>query len=345
MDDWEGSYTSGGGVKEPTPKRSAMKLQLSLLAVAVLGVGAVASVSLSQQQQDQRSHASGYTNYQGNTYNGNPYPSSPPTTTTYTSTNFSNIICKYSFFGSCSPSPTPTSLPTPTPTRIPTLTPAVPTVTIGLPSPTTLIPTSFPTPTPTPVLPTVTFAPTATPVPGATNLSLTLALHGVGKGGDSVNPASEGNLAPLHAQRQVSVDIYNNQNQLVVTKTGTINYDTTSGQFSGVVSLGVSFQTGVYSVKVKTDKYLRTVVPGIQTINAGQTAYLPPVALVMGDINADNSINIVDYNILMGCYSDLLEATDCTPSNAILADLTDDGHVNQFDYNLFLRELSSREGQ
>jgi hypothetical protein len=314
MDDWEGSYTSGGGVKEPTPKHTGLKIQFSLLAVAVLGVGAVASVSLSQQQQDQRSQAS-YNDYDNDSYNG-------------------GDNCWYR----CS-SPTPIKIPTPTPTRIPT---PIPT---RVPTPIQQFPTSFPTPTPTPVIPTVSFAPTATPVPGATNLSVTLALHGIGKGGDSVNPVSEGNLSPLHPQRQVTVEMYNNQNQLIVTKTGIVNYNTASGQFGGAISLGSSFQSGVYTVKVKTDKYLRVVIPGIQTVNVGQTAYLPPVALVLGDINGDNSINIVDYNTLMGCYSDLLEATDCSEGNAVLADLTDDGHVNQFDYNLFLRELSSREGQ
>ena len=347
MDDWEGSYTSGGGVKEPTPKHSGLKMQFSLLAVAILGVGAVASVSLSQQQQDQRSQASGYNNYDSNNnydndydsnYNNNDYNRTPtpyPTSPVVTSNSYGGYNC---WFWRCT-SPTPTKTPTPTPTRIPTPTPT------RVPTPIQQLPTSFPTPTPTPVIPTISFGPTATPVPGATNLSVTLALHGIGKGGDSVNPVSEGNMSPLHSQRQVSVEMYNNQNQLVETKTGNVNYNASSGLFDGTISLGSSFQSGVYTVKVKTGKYLRVVVPGIQTVNVGQTAYLPPVAMVLGDINGDNSINIVDYNTLMGCYSDLLEATDCAQGNAVLADLTDDGHVNQFDYNLFLRELSSREGQ
>jgi hypothetical protein len=56
-------------------------------------------------------------------------------------------------------------------------------------------------------------------------------------------------------------------------------------------------------------------------------------------------INILDYNILMGCYSDLSPAINCPAGEEKRADITDDGAVNQFDYNLFLRELINRGGQ
>jgi len=80
-------------------------------------------------------------------------------------------------------------------------------------------------------------------------------------------------------------------------------------------------------------------------LTSGQTNTVSEFAMVTGDINNDNQINILDYNILMGCYSDLLPAVSCNGGDSLLADLTDDGNVNQFDYNLFLRELGNITGQ
>lgn len=212
--------------------------------------------------------------------------------------------------------------------------------------------TGSPTVTTTPTLtitPSVTTQPSITPNPtiptGHTSVSLKLLLHGLGQGGDSANPNSGGNAHPLHPNRSAKVEIYNSQNALILTKEGPINFNSTAGNFTGSIDLGTNFATGSYIVKVKTVQFLRTIVPGIQTITAGQTNQLPVTIMVNGDINDDNTINILDYNTLMGCYSDFTPATDCSTTNKILTDLDDDGDVNQFDYNLFLRELANREGQ
>lgn len=132
---------------------------------------------------------------------------------------------------------------------------------------------------------------------------------------------------------------------------GTINYNSTTGQFNGGIDLGSYFTTGLYMVKVQTPQYLRGLIPGIQTITAGQVNTMPYVVLIAGDINGDNQINITDYNILMACYSDLEPPQDpalCsqyTVNGFSLADLNDDGAVNEFDYNLFIRELTNIGGQ
>lgn len=204
-----------------------------------------------------------------------------------------------------------------------------------------MVPTSSPTGvlSSTPTMPKPTFP------PGSTLLNFIVGLHGIGTGGDSANPNSQGNVHPLRRGRAIVVDIYDAQNQLVINKQGTVLYDDASGKFNGTVNLGGQFATGLYTVKVKSDQYLRAIVPGIQTITQGQVTTLPVVTLVVGDINGDNAINIIDYNILVGCYSDLLPAADCTASNKVLADLNDDGDVNMFDYNLFLRELTNIGGQ
>jgi hypothetical protein len=138
------------------------------------------------------------------------------------------------------------------------------------------------------------------------------------------------------------VEIYDSQNQLASAQDASVVFDTTSGSFKG--DLNVAIPSGNYIIKVKTDQYLRAMLSGIQTLIEGQTKQLPETTMIVGDSTNDNQINILDYNILMGCYSDLLQAASCTDENTVFADLNDDGNVNQFDYNLLLRELANQPG-
>jgi hypothetical protein len=190
-----------------------------------------------------------------------------------------------------------------------------------------------------------TTSPTVTVAPGNTAVSLNLLLHGIGKGGDSANPNSGGNPSPRRTQRNVTVEVYNSQNQLILTKQGNVSFGAANGNFTGQVDLGTTIATGVYSVKVKTTQFLNTLVPGIQSLTQGTVNQLPATVLVNGDIDGNNTLNILDYNILMGCYSDFEPAKSCTAANKSLSDLDDDGDVNQYDYNLFLREITNRAGQ
>lgn len=198
-------------------------------------------------------------------------------------------------------------------------------------------PTPFPTATPS-AAPTLT--PTTSP---SITISFNLLLHGLGMAGDSTSPNTKANQNPLHPKRTARVEIYNSANLLVLAKQTVITYASGSGSFNGTIVAGL--QGGLYTIKVKTDQYLRALFPGIQTLTVGQKKVLPSIALVVGDIDGNNILNILDYNILMGCYSDLLPAASCTDANKLLADIDDDGRVNQYDYNLFLRELQNQPGQ
>jgi hypothetical protein len=223
-----------------------------------------------------------------------------------------------------SPTPSPTTFPSVTPTQEPTA-------------------TVIPSPTAT-TAPTATTIPTATLAPGTSALAFDILLHGVGKSGDNVNPNAGGTLDPKHPTRTITVEVFDSQNASVGQASGSIVFDPATGHFSGTVPFE-QLSAGVYTVKVKTPQYLRGLVPGIQTITAGQVNTLPAVSLIAGDVNGDNVVNILDYNILMGCYSDLLPPVSCNGGDEVLADLNDDGSVNQFDYNLFLRELTNTAGQ
>jgi len=66
--------------------------------------------------------------------------------------------------------------------------------------------------------------------------------------------------------------------------------------------------------------------------------------LLVGHINHDNAFNILDCNLLLNCYSDVLPPKGPCSTVQGGADLNDDGAVNQFDYNLFLRVINNHRG-
>ncbi len=172
------------------------------------------------------------------------------------------------------PTPTVTYTPTPSPTVTPTRIPSV------TPTPTGILPTS------TQSEPTNTPVPTSIPVPGHTTLGLTLSLQGVG------TASSGANTQPLHQQRQMSVQVFDTTNRQVGTDiTTTVTFDKSTGLFTGVVDAG-TLSSRIYTVKVKTDRYLRKLVSGIQTITKGQPNIMPQTTLTVGDINNDNFLNI-----------------------------------------------------
>lgn len=66
------------------------------------------------------------------------------------------------------------------------------------------------------------------------------------------------------------------------------------------------------------------------------------VPLVSGDVNADGQINILDYNILTGCYGKKSGTASCL--NKAGADLDDNDAVDGADYNIYLRNVGSQSG-
>ncbi|OGH29764.1 MAG: hypothetical protein A3F30_04015 [Candidatus Levybacteria bacterium RIFCSPHIGHO2_12_FULL_37_12] len=173
-------------------------------------------------------------------------------------------------------------------------------------------------------------------------------MDGLGTTGDNANPSdsSGSNKNPNRPSRNVTIGVFASNGNSVANKSGTLVYQAGSGKFTGNVDMG-NLASANYNVKVKSDGYLRRLVPGIQNITAGQAYNVPAVNLVAGDINGDNAIDILDYNILISCSIFSTDNQGLCNSNSqykILADLEDNGAVNQFDYNLFLRELSVQNG-
>jgi hypothetical protein len=237
------------------------------------------------------------------------------------------------------PTPIPTNTPIPTPTSTPIPTPT------STPRPT---PTNTPTPTATPTpMPTNTPVPTNTPIPQATLVSLDITLHAIGAGGDNSNQTGGGgNQNPMHPQRDLTVQIINTSNQLVLEKTGKITLNPSTGHLMGTIDLGTSLQTGTYIVKVKSPFYLRRQAKVLQTITSGQANTITPFTLIAADIDNNDQIDLFDYQILSNCYSDFTTAnpTTCSPDQKIAADINDDGKVNFIDLNYFIRELAVQAG-
>lgn len=225
----------------------------------------------------------------------------------------------------------PTSTPTPTPTPQPTATPTP-----------TLTPVPSPTNTPTPNL-----SPTPSATPAGTALALNVLMDGIGNAGDNANPtaSSLSNKSPLHPIRTATAEIFDINNNLTATASGNIQYSSASGSFVGTIYTNTPLTAGNYTVKIRSDYHLTRLIPGIVQLKPNQINQLPTVELIAGDANNDNQLNILDYNLLIGCYSDLAPATNCNATTQLETDFNDDGSVNEFDYNLFIRELSTQPGQ
>lgn len=235
----------------------------------------------------------------------------------------------------------------------------------GSPSPTT-VPTNVPSSSPSsPVSPSIgpSQAPTPTQIPiptvTGTALNFTLLLHGIGSAGDNPNPTgnSLSNKNPLHQQRNLDVQVLNSNNQVVASISAPIVYDQATGTFMGGAGLPDSFPSGSYNVKVKSERYLRRLIPRIQQIVSGQGTQVETTNMVAGDTNDDNTLNVLDYNALLDCgYGQINPLPMDDPNSAFNSDackvhtpaenidLNDDGIINSFDYNLFLRELSVQNG-
>lgn len=209
-------------------------------------------------------------------------------------------------------------------------------------TPIPLSPTPWPSATPRPAASNTPTPPSSQP---ATRFNFNILLHGLGNGGDNVNLNAAGNFTPLHPQKSLSIEIFNSANQTVLNSATGISFNSTSGNFTGTLDAG-SLPSGMYTLRIKVNQYLIKTVPGIINAIAGQSNNIGQLALVAGDVNNDNIISILDYNLLLDCFSDLSAPRNCTDSAKKTAtDLTDDGFVNQFDYNLFLRELSVQSGE
>lgn len=185
-----------------------------------------------------------------------------------------------------------------------------------------------------------------------TRLTVALGLQGVGgiefanttilQNLPTVTPAS-GIIVPKHPERDITVEVINPvTNETVVEKAGKITYNPGTRVFEGVVPLTETLpaQVSLYTVKIKTNQYLRKQFSS-QTILPDRATVIPRAVLTVGDANNDNFINVLDYNIISFVCFGNKAASDASCS---AADLNDDGKVDILDANLMFSNLAAREG-
>ena len=145
------------------------------------------------------------------------------------------------------------------------------------------------------------------------------------------------NNNPLYPQQNIEVKIRNTRNTVVVDKYTTTAYSTTTGTFIAALDLGSTWVTGSYLVQTKVPITIRQQVSGTPTIKSGTINYTPSLYLPSGDINNDNVVDILDYNIWLSCGNN-----QCTPAQMVASDLNMNGVVGAadgVDYNIILRNF------
>lgn len=195
----------------------------------------------------------------------------------------------------------------------------------------TTSPKSFTIGSTTPTTPPIVTQPP--PVAGDTQLVFNLTLSGIQAGRSLVTSV-----------RNIQVELFNDAGNLVNTKvvSNILQYASSTGKFTATVNMG-AVSGGNYTVKVKTDRYLKKRTPGIVVVpKDGATITIPETTLIVGDTSGDNKVDIQDYNIIIGCFGDKASTASCT--NKTLADLDDNGSVDEVDYNVFVRSLAIQTG-
>lgn len=201
-------------------------------------------------------------------------------------------------------------------------------------------PTAKLSPTPTSAsAPTSTLAPTAAPIPGDTTVTLKAILPGVGSGASNLGL----NPTPLNPQRSASIQVVKADNTVAKTVDGILTYASNSSSYTGNFSLGTSFPSGSYTVKLKFNNTLYKAVPGVLQITTGQSATVNSLTavLVSGDLNGDNTLGVIDWTFMIACVK---SEASCTDNIRKLADLNDNGSVDETDVQILQRGFALRDG-
>jgi len=178
---------------------------------------------------------------------------------------------------------------------------------------------------------------TSAPDPSETRTNVSFSAAGLGNNtalGQNPNP-----IRPQFLQMQVL-----DQNDQVV-KEGIIPLSTAflgaqptgNTGFQQLLSLGNNLTAGNYKTRVRLDNTLWKTID--TNLTPGTTTTLPQLKLTSGDINQDNIINLLDYNLIMKC----LQTKKC--SNSLQADLNLDGILDEIDLNLLYVGFTNRIGE
>lgn len=185
------------------------------------------------------------------------------------------------------------------------------------------------TPTLAPGAPTLT--PTSIP-PGITSVHFKIALSGIVDN-------------PSRPSRKLNIEIFDpqNNNAKIADLTTDVANDPSVKQFKKIHALDENIKPGIYNIKVKTDGYLRRLILSVR-ITKGVQNDIALATLIPGDINGDNRIDLLDYNLFITCYGTKANLPTCDKTVLKLADFDDNIVIDGIDYNTFIKGLSVKEG-
>ena len=155
------------------------------------------------------------------------------------------------------------------------------------------------------------------------------------------------NTTPIHPQRKAKIQVYNQNDELVKDLNSSLLIDTADSRYKAIVGLGTTFPNGPYLAKVKLSNSLSKQSSSILPISDSSTADTTTVvfneSLILGDINHDNELSILDYSLFLECTKNAI--CDASDEGQKFADLNDDGKVDAKDLNLLYIGFASRTGE
>ena len=115
-------------------------------------------------------------------------------------------------------------------------------------------------------------------------------------------------------------------------------YDKTTNTFSSSKFSLENIPAGKYQMLIRVNGSLRQFL-GMKEISEGETIIIQgkEIKLIMGDINNDNEINMLDYSMIVNCFEDKAVTSIC--ENAKNADINSDGLINSLDKDIFFKSL------
>lgn len=115
-------------------------------------------------------------------------------------------------------------------------------------------------------------------------------------------------------------------------------YDKATNTFSSSKFSLENVPEGEYQILIKVNGSRRQFL-GTKEIFINQTIIIQgkEIKLIMGDVNNDNEIDMLDYSMIMNCFEDKAVTSTCEKSEE--ADLNSDGIINSLDYDIFSKSL------
>ncbi len=171
-----------------------------------------------------------------------------------------------------------------------------------------------------------------------TFINLSVILPGIGE---------NGNTNPKHATRSALLKVFDKNNQEVLNQQIDLHFD--GKVFQTVQSIDSQSESAPYYANIKLSNTLSKTIPGVFMLTPGTTTTLPTVTLTSGDMNNDNTLDIVDFNLFISCVGekdcpskDAANFNDDVKGTANTADIQP--NVDGIDYNILLRSFASRQG-